>query len=291
MVWERQRARERDQERARVGGRGTWMAMAILVLAVAWPAAAYELNGFMPAAGEGAVALSFTAESYDEFWRGETRVSNPGVGEVETRSLTLWGRYGLTDRMALVANLPWVDAEGDGLGGFEDSGISDLVALLKVRLADFPGGHSLTGAAGLRTDVGDYEANAPVSLGDGTTDGLFRLVYQFQRGAFYVSQQAGFDLRGGDAPDGFPLHTEVGYRVGPTTFNAFYTRYVADGGTDIGDPGFTFPSNQEEYQRLGGRAYVRLGGTYGVAAGAFTTLDGRNTGDATGVSLGVVANF
>lgn len=265
---------------------------ALAVLAIlAPPAAAADLNGFMPAAGEGSAALSFTAESYDEFWRGDVKVSNPGVGEVETRSLTLWGRYGVTDRLAIVANLPWVDAEGDGTGGFEDSGISDLTAFVKVRLVDFGGGHSLTGAAGLRTDVGDYEANAPVSLGDGTTDGLFRLVYQFERGPFYVSQQVGYDLRGGDAPDGFPFHTEVGYTFGATTLNAFYTRYLADGGTDIGDPGFTFPSNEEEYERLGGKAYVRLGPAFGLAGSVFTTLDGRNTGDATGVSVGAVIHF
>lgn len=254
-------------------------------------AGAMDLNGFLPAAGEGAAALSVTSEGYDEFWVGERKVSNPGVGEVDIESLTLWGRYGFTDRLAVVANVPWVDAEGDGFGGFEDSGVSDLTALLLARLADFGGGHTLIGGAGLRTDIGDYEANAPVSLGDGTTDGLFRLVYQYQQGAFYLSQQVGYDLRGGEAPDGFPLHTELGYTFARTTLNAFYTRYFADGGTDIGDPGFTFPSNQEEYERIGGKAYIRLGGGFGLAASAFTTLDGRNTGDATGVSIGVVTNF
>lgn len=278
--------------------RVTWMGWlrigaAVIVAWMAAPAAdAYDMNGFMPAAGEGAVALSFTVEGYDEFWRGDRRVPTPPVlGEVETRSFTFWGRYGFTDRVAVVANLPYVGTEGDGTAKFRDSGISDLTALVKVRLADFGGGHTLTGAAGVRTDVGDYEGDAPVSLGDASTDGLFRLVYQFQRGAFFASQQVGYDLRDGDPPNGVPLHTEVGYTFGRTTVNAFYSRYLADGGTDIGDAGFTFPSNEEEYERVGGKVYLRLGGRFGLSGSAYTTLDGRNTGDASGFSAGGVVTF
>lgn len=270
------------------------LVLTVLLTATASSGHALDLNGFLPARGEATLALSYTSEGYDEFWRGETRVSNPGLGEVDIQSLTLWGRYGVTDRFALVVNLPYVDAEGDGSAHFRDSGVSDLTALGKLRLFESRGGstrHSLTGAAGVRTDIGDYEADAPVSLGDGTTDGLFRLVYQLETDGFYFSQQVGYDLRGDDAPDGYPLYTEVGYTFGRTTVNAFYLRYLADGGTDIGDPGFTFPSNREEIERAGAKVYVRLTDGVGLAVSAFTTLDGRNTGDADGVSVGGVFGF
>lgn len=271
----------------------TWRrlcAFAVAGLACAAPAAAMDINGFLPEAGTGDVALSLTEEGYDEFWVGTTKVSDPGVGEVEIRSLSLWGRWGFTDRFAVVANLPHVDADSDGLGGFEDSGIQDLTALGLYRL--WSGGpHSLTGGAGVRSDVGDYEANLPVDLGDGTTDGLFRLVYMFHDGPFYVSQQVGYDLRGGDAPDGFPFYTETGYTFGRVTLSGWYQHYEADGGTDIGDPGFTFPSNREEFQRLGAKVYARASSRWGFSVAGFTTLDGRNTGDTSGFSVGVVAGL
>jgi hypothetical protein len=273
-----------------VRSRTPWRALCASTLVAALgslPAAALDLNGFLPAAGHGDVALSYTGESYDEFWVGTTKVADPGVGEVETTSLSLWGRYGFTDRLAVVANLPYVDVTSDGLGGFEDSGLQDLSVLGLVRLVA-SGPHSLTGGAGLSTPVQNYRGNHPVSLGDDSTDALFRLVYQFHSGPFYVSQQVGYDLRGDDVPDGFPLYTEAGYTHGRVTFSGSYKRYVADGGSDIGDPGFTFPGNQEELERLGGKVYARLTPRWGVAAGAFTTLDGRNTGDASGYSLGVV---
>ncbi|HEX2162318.1 MAG TPA: hypothetical protein VHM02_00060 [Thermoanaerobaculia bacterium] len=263
---------------------------AVAALGAALPAAAMDLNGFLPEAGTGDVALSFTDEGYDEFWAGETRVSDPGVGEVEIQSLSLWGRWGFTDRFAIVANLPYVDADSDGLGGFEDSGIQDLSALGLFRFWE-GGPHSLTGGAGVRTDVGDYEANLPVDLGDGTTDALFRLVYQLTSGKFYVSQQVGYDARGGDAPDGFPFYTEAGWTVGRVTLSGFYQHYEADGGTDIGDPGFTFPSNREEFQRAGAKVYARASSRWGFSVAGFTTLDGRNTGDTSGFSVGVVAGL
>lgn len=268
--------------------------LAGFLLTVGTPANAFDLNGFMPEAGHGDVALSFNTESYDEFWVGDTKVSDPGVGEVETTSITLWGQFGFTDRFALVANLPYVDVDNDGLGPFGDSGLQDIAALAKFRFAEIQSSgarHSFVAAAGVRTPASDYEANLPVDLGDGTTDFLARFVYQVETGGFYFSQQVGFDLRSDDAPDGFPLLTELGYSFGRVTINGSYYVYIADGGTDIGDPGFTFPSNKDETERLGAKVFARLGTAFGLAVAGFTTLDGRNSGDATGLSVGGVFRF
>lgn len=266
---------------------------ALLLAATTLPAAASDLNGFMPQAGEATFALSYTVEGYDEFYRGDTLVpAPPGLGEVETTSLTAWFRYGITDDFAISINAPYVDTEGDGTAGFEDSGLGDVTLLGHLRLAEWGGAarHSLTGAGGLRLESG-YEGDAPVSLGDASNDMLIRLVYQVEAGNLYFSQQVGYDWRSGEVPDVLPLHTELGYTFGRTTVNLFYTNYNSDGGTDIGDPGFTFPSNEEDFERAGAKAYFRLGGTFGLTAAAYTTLDGRNTGDSTGVSVGGVYGF
>lgn len=259
--------------------------------AAALPLAATTIDGFFPARGEGDLVLSHTQESYDEFWVGDVKVADPGVGEVETTSVSVWGRIGLTEDLAVVFNVPHVDADSDGLGGFGDSGFQDAAALLSWRAIDRQGErcrHTLALAGGLRTPIESYEANLPVDLGDGTTDALLRAAYQLEHGAFYLTQMVGYELRGDDAPDGFPLQTTLGYTVGRVTPSLTYAWYTADGGTDIGDPGFTFPSNQDEYERLGLGLYARLSDQWGLSAGYFDTLDGRNSGDLAGFSLGVV---
>lgn len=253
-------------------------------------AGALDITGFMPARGGGDMGFSFTSEGYDEFWVGETAVSDPGVGEVDITSLSLWFDWGFTENLALVGNVAQVDADSDGLGGFADSGLQDLSLLLKYRFLS-SGPHSLLGAAGVRTPLSDYEANLPVDLGDGTTDALARLVYLFNNGPFYFSQQVGYDLRGDDAPDGLPLYTEIGFTTGALTWIGFYSQLTADGGTDIGDPGFTFPSNKDEHSRAGAKLYARLGGRWGFSVLGFTTLSGRNSGETQGFSLGTNVRF
>lgn len=262
---------------------------AVLGLAGASPAAATNLNGFMPEAGHGDLAISYTTESYDEFWLGETKVAVPNGGEVESDSITAWFQWGFTDNLALVVDAAYVDVSSDGFG-LSDSGLQDGSVLLKYRfLASGP--HSLVGGVGVRTALSDYEANLPVDLGDNTTDALLRLVYQAQSGSFYFSQQVGLDLRSDDAPDGFPLYTELGYTFGPATATLFYYRLIADGGTDIGDPGFTFPSNQDETSRIGLKVYSRVTDRFGFAVSGFDTRDGRNSGDTTGFSGSLVFRF
>ena len=62
---------------------------------------------------------------------------------------------------------------------------------------------------------------------------------------------------------------------------------VAEGG----DPGFTFPSNQEEYERLGAKLVVDTSSPWSLFAGAFTTLDGRNVGNTDGLFFGAIVHF
>jgi hypothetical protein len=75
------------------------------------------------------------------------------------------------------------------------------------------------------------------------------------------------------------------------TRTLFYSSLRAEDGTDIMDPGFTFPSNEEEYDRIGGRVYGRITDHFGVSGAYFTNLDGRNTGDASGVSIGINVRY
>lgn len=279
--------------------RGTLAAITLLTLLAfgAGPARAFDLNGFLRARGTGTVALSYTSESYDHFWVGTMKVEAPaGLGEITTDSSSLWFAYGFTDKLTLFGNAAYVQTDGDGTGGLEESDFQDLSLLVAYRLPLFASEsrHSLVGAVGLRTPLSNYVTEAPVAVGDGTDDALFRLVYQFRTPRLYVSQQLGYDLRSDDAPDGYPLLTEVGVNLGQRlTLAGFYQRLVADDGLDISDADFAgrFPQLQEELERAGAKLYVRIGRGFGASVAYFTTLDGRNTGDASGVSGGVVYDF
>ena len=265
--------------------------MAAVMLATGTCAAA-DLNGFLRDKGKWDVALSYTSESYSQFWLGTTKVDVPNNGDVDTGSYSLWFAYGLTDRWTLTGDIPYVDAESDGFD-MEQSALQDLTMLGEYRFATIGSStrNDFIGAVGFRTHASNYDPNLPVDVGDGTSDALFRFVYQLQIRSFYFSQQVGYDLRNEDAPNGFPLYTEVGFWHGPVTYIATFSMLKAHGGTDIGDPGFTFPSNQEEYQKLGAKIFGRVTPHFGLSGAYFTTLDGRNTGDSSGYSVGLVYTY
>jgi hypothetical protein len=264
-----------------------------LLVLLAAAVSAIELNGFMPGKGRADLAISYSRDTYDHFWAGQDKVADPAVGKVENTSLSMWGQWGISDRLAVLANLPYINADSDGFGGFAENGLQDLVVLGKYRLApaaSSQGRHLFLGAAGFRIPASGYEDNAPVDIGDGTTDALLRLVYQFEQGPIYLAQQVGFDLRGGDAPNGLPLYTETGVAFRRFTGSCFYSQYLATGGTDIAEPGFTYPSNKDEYRRLGAKIHGKVSGHLGAFVGGFTTLGGRNSGDTTGFFAGLTWN-
>lgn len=267
---------------------------AVACLALATPAAALDVNGYLPAEGHGDVAFSYTAESWDRFWNGERLVANPDVVPTDINTVTLWARYGITDDLALIVNLPYVDADSDGGANLGESDLQDLSVLLMHRFASVDSGavrHRWLVGGGIRHPASNYEEDAAVDVGDGTTDLLTRIVYQLEAGRFYASQQVGFDIRGEDAPSGWALYTELGYTTGRLTWIGYYQQQLANGGTDIGEPGSTFPSNEEEFEKVGAKVFGRINDRFGLSLTGFTTLDGRNTAETEGLSLGAVFGF
>jgi hypothetical protein len=154
--------------------------------------------------------------------------------------------------------------------------------------------HALLAGAGYRAPLAPYEPNRVVALGDATHDGLFRLIYQIEGDALdgtYFAAELGYDLRDQDAPDGTSLFGELGVTFGKATGSVAALRTWADGGDDIGDPGFTFQGLGGEMFRVGGKVYYRLSSSLGFAVSAFTIPDGRNVGQATGTSTSFVVQL
>lgn len=267
-----------------------------LLVALAIPSFAADLDGFQPPRGKGDLAFSLSLDTYDHFWFGtDRRATPPALGKITNTTFSLWWRHGLTDRIALIAALPYVETEGDGSANFDESDLQDLEVLVQYRLfthrGNGSGRHTVALGGGIRTPAANYRSDTPVSVGDESTDALLRVVYLFQWGRNYFSQQVGYDVRSDDPPNGLPLTTTIAHSFGRTTGSLIYQRYIATGGTDIGDPGFTFPSNKDEFERIWAKVFVRANEKFGVSLAGYGTLNGRNSGDSTGISVGVVWSY
>jgi hypothetical protein len=270
------------------------LALAASLLAVAGPLSAQGETGFFRGEGHLDAALSGTFDSYDEFWVGIEDVSDPGVGEVERTSVSLYLAYGLSDDLDLIGNAAWVSSESDGAAGAPgEDDLQDFLLAAKWRAWHKPTGWgemSLSLLPGIKLPLTDYEDNDITAHGDGQVDLRGRVVLHAQHTAgWYASFETGYDHRNGAPEDEIPMHLQAGMTFFERiTVSPFVSRVESLGGNDIGDPGFTFPENEEDYTRAGIKAYAKLGAHMGITAGWHTTLDGRNTGDVTGFTVGLV---
>lgn len=265
-----------------------------LIAALATVASAQGDTGFLRGEGHADVALSYGVDTYDHFWVGGTKVSDPGVGEIERQTTNLYAAYGLREDLDLVLNASYVSTMSDGAGGFPDEDdLQDLVLGAKWRAYETgagPGRLGLFLAPAIKLPMTDYEDNNVTAIGDGQVDLRFRGIAHYQVGTFWASLETGFDKRNGAPDDEIPVNLTLGGNAGPVTIMPFYSKVSSQGGIDISDvPALGgFPAVEEEYTRYGLRAYAPIGESFGLTAGYFSTSDGRNTGDVDAWSLGLV---
>ncbi|HEX6884701.1 MAG TPA: transporter [Planctomycetota bacterium] len=269
---------------------------AALLLALALPtslARAQGDTGFLRGEGRLDTVLSYTLDWYDEFWVGDMKVSDPGVGEVERETYTLYAAYGLTNDIDLVLNASYVEAETDGTVPFDDEDdLQDLYLGAKWRAWSTgigTGMFSALLAPSVKIPMTDYEDNDVTAIGDGQVDLRFRGILHYQVSAFFGSLESGYDVRNGAPEDEVPLNITVGGTIADrVTLMPFYSLVRSEGGPDIGDPGFRFRAVEEEYDRIGISVYARIAQGFGLSAMWRTTTDGMNTGEAETISVGLV---
>lgn len=104
--------------------------------------------------------------------------------------------------------------------------------------------------------------------------------------------QGGYSLKGEtddlnlDVPNAGLVSGKLGYAGRRFYGAAWISGQFSEDGTDIGETP-NFPTNQVDYTTLGFTASVTLIDELSLNGNVFTTLDGRNALDRTGVSAGI----
>lgn len=273
----------------------------LLIGGAATVTAQVAVDGFMRGAGKTSASVSFSTESYDEYWQGTTLRSNPNLGTISTRSVGLYIAGGITDYIDLVVSLPYISAKPSAGTWSSQSGLQDLGVAAKVRpiqLEVSGGEFSAIAAGGITMPISDYIPDAPIAIGHYSTNFDSRVVLQYTAdfGGF-VTLQGGYihrsnvDLDRGytvAVPDAVDFIGKLGYYTGPFYVDAWMQRQNAQSGTNLG-PTAPFPTNKQSYTKLGANAYYNIPWVenLGVSVGFGTILDGINVGKATRLSGGI----
>ncbi|MDO8969652.1 MAG: hypothetical protein Q7U74_03125 [Saprospiraceae bacterium] len=268
------------------------------------------VSGFMNGKGNGAIAISYSAEKYDNvFLVPDNAQGVPVFNDVSVRSTSLYASYGISDRFDAVVSLPHIQTEGNASQsvldelGYENtrSGVQDLSVFLKYNPYNVEIGTSklqFVVGAGLKTPVGDYKVDeglqSILAIGNRATsfNGLAIAHLRFEDGLF-LTTQAGYSIRNGEVPNALIGEIKAGYAGKYIYVDTWFAGQVSDGGVNILGEGFEgfFPATDVSYNRIGLNVYVPIAAGFGVSGGVNKYLSGRNVGESTGFSGGISYSF
>jgi hypothetical protein len=263
------------------------------------------IDGFMRGKNNVTTALSYSHESYDSYYVGDSSVTNPNLGKVTTNSTNLFASYGITSFLDIVVGLPYVSANSSRGYWARQKGFQDFSFYLKGRAMekDFGaiGKVSIIGAAGFVIPAGDYIPDAPVAIGHHSKNVEARLLFQYRLPVgVFVMGQGGYIKRNNitldrgsevSVPDAWDYVVRSGYSYKSYYADVWLNVQDARSGTNIG-PGVPFPGNAISYTRAGFNLYAGLPGkNLGISFNMGFTLSGENIGKATRYSGAIVYNF
>lgn len=264
------------------------------------------LDGFLRGQGNIVTAISYSHESYDHYYVGDQKTSNQNLGTIKTKSANIYVAGGITDFLDLVVTVPYISATASEGFWSDQHDIQDIGLYLKARLYRSDSSHKnqlqLLGAAGLITPLSDYIADAPVSIGNQSTQLESRLIghYKCINGTFITAQfgyikrnnitlDRGFEI---SVPDAWDYVLRAGGSYKKLYVDAWVQYQNSRTGTNIG-PGIPFPSNEIDFCRLGFALYHPLPvlDHFGVSLGAAFTINGKNIGQSNRISAALVYEF
>ena len=260
--------------------------------------------------------LVYTREQWSEYWEGALKRDNGNIGTLTTTQAMWMGAYGVSDRINILASLPyvWTNASQGVLAG--QSGAQDVSVGVKVRAFSTPltAKGALHGIAVLSASLPASEYTPdfyPMSIGSASKRATARGILSFQaRNGVYVNGTLAYTRRGNVTLDRISYYTNnqlfltnevqmpdvsdasltLGYQRPGLVIPLVLTRQRTLGGGDIRRQDAPFVSNRMDFTRVDGRVQYTLPmfRVLTVHAGASHVLTGRNVGQSTTVMAGLL---
>ena len=305
-------------------GRGLRAARALLplvLLAIATPSLWSQTidDGVMMPKKALCTGFMYMHDSWDQYWEGTLKRGNGNIGTLTTESLTWNGNYGITNRLNLIAMVPyvWTSASQGTLS--PQKGFQDLTMALKYNLleTDFTKQGFLRAivVASGSTPLTNYEPDLlPLTIGSASShlSGRLTLMFQAKQG-WFVNATGAYTWRSQvtlDRPAYFTdgqlyLSDQVnmsdvidygfsaGYNRGRLYVPVSFTQHVTLGGGDIRRQDMPFISNRMDVSRVDGVVmyYLRKPNRLAVRVEGDYAVSGRNVGQATTVTAGLLYTF
>jgi Putative MetA-pathway of phenol degradation len=258
-------------------------------------------------------------DRWTDYWEGDLKRQNGNIGTITTENVTWTGTYGITDRLNVIAMVPyvWTNASQGVLHGM--SGFQDLAAAVKYNALEtaFTSHGTLRAifVASVGMPMSDYIADfQPLAIGVHAKDfsGRFTLNFQTKQG-WFLNASGAYTWRGKVTldrpgyftdnqlfltdqvamPDMFDYRVSAGYLKGSLQAPISFSQHVTLGGGDIRRQDAPFISNRMNFSKVDALVMYSLPKVKSLAIRAMGTytVDGRNVGQATTVTAGFLYTF
>jgi hypothetical protein len=276
-------------------------------------------DGFLMSKRVLATGVVYSRDSWGEYWEGSRKRANENIGTLTTQTLTLASHYGVTDRLSIIAMVPyvWTHSTQGTLHGMR--GLQDLTLAAKYRLlsSTFTSRGTLSAVVGGAASIplSDYTPDfLPLSIGSASRRFSGRLTVAFESHAsWFISGSAAHTWRNTVTLDRPAYYTNgqlfltdevwmprvtdyvvsAGYRKGRLYVPVSLTEQRTLGGGDIRRQDMPFVSNRMNFTKVDASVIYALDvpKVPAVRLGVSQTVRGRNVGQSTTITSGLLYTF
>lgn len=260
--------------------------------------------------------FTFMQSKWTNYWEGSLKRDNENIGTFTSNSVMFMTNYGITDKLNIMAGLPYVSNHVSGGTLHKMHGLQDVSINLKYKALTAKWGRqklSLLASGGVNIPTSNYIADfLPLAIGMGSTNVTGRAIADYQYGKFFTTASAAYTLRSNtktdrsayftdhmiyshdvDMPDVATLMWSAGLRSKFLIAEAMVTSMITQGGFDIRRNDMPFPSNRMNMTTVGAHAKYTLPfyTHVEITADGSYVVKGRNVGQATNFGLGAFYIF
>ena len=266
-----------------------------------------------------ATGVLYAHESWSQYWEGTLKRDNGNIGTLTTQSVTWMAAYGVTDRLSVMAMVPYVWTHATqgplhGMRGLQDFTLAAKYQLLATPLTDRGTLRAMVvGVAGI--PASNYTPDfLPLSIGLASRQfsGRFTLNFQAHQG-WFLNGSAAYTRRtkvtldrpayytNGQLylsnevamPAVFDYTVSAGYQVGRLSIPVSLSQQRTLGGGDIRRQDMPFVSNRMDFVRVEGHVMYTVPAPreLGIRLGMSRIVSGRNVGQSTTLTGGLFHTF
>ena len=268
-----------------------------------------DMDAIMMGKNRLCIGPMYSYTSWKNYWEGELKRNNLNLGTVSTQTFSVMGNYGITSKLNLLFNVPYIKTKASagtmqGMKGVQD--LSLFVKWMPIEKEMLNGVISIYGIVGASVPLTNYVADyLPLSIGMCSKTASLRLMGDYQTGSFFITASGTYVLRDNIKidrtayyitemhltnevyiPNGGNFNIRAGFRSDRLIAEAVLNSWKTFGGFDISRNNMPFPGNRMNATSIGANfKYVLPSKNHEVSlvAGGNTTVAGKNMGQSTTV--------